>query len=31
MTRNTANKIAVHVTRWIKLAGFGVFAEASWR
>jgi hypothetical protein len=28
MTRNTANKIAVHVTRWIKLAGFGVFAAS---
>src|SRR5258707_1250176 len=28
MTRNTANKIAVHVTHWIKLAGFGVFAAS---
>ncbi len=26
MTRNTAIKIAVQVTRWIKLAGVGVFA-----
>jgi hypothetical protein len=28
MTRNTAIKIAVHVTRWIKLAGFGAFAAS---
>lgn len=28
MTRNTANKIAVRITRWIKLAGFGVFAAS---
>ena len=28
MTRNTANEIAVHVTRWIKLAGFGFFAAS---
>jgi len=28
MTRNTASKIAVHVTHWIKLAGFGVFAAS---
>jgi hypothetical protein len=28
MTRNAANKIAVHVTRWIKLVGFGIFAAS---
>jgi hypothetical protein len=28
MTRNSANKIAVHVTRSIKLAGFGFFAAS---
>jgi hypothetical protein len=28
MTRNAANKIAVHVTRWIKFAGFGVLAAS---
>jgi hypothetical protein len=28
MTCNNANNVTLHIARWIKLAGFGVFAAA---